>query len=359
MGAIKRAFYNNILGSGKFDATDLTGTIPDANINGITVQAVSSDPPSPTEGQIWYNTTTDKFRIRATFPGSTAFASGGTMNTPGVSSLANIGNSTAAIAAGGYSTTVGYHNNSEEYNGSSWTATPNLNQARRETESAFGTATAGVVAGGYQPPGSPSAYTEEWNGSSWTAGGALGNARYSAGGLGIATAGLCFGGNHPVSVGTSHTEEYDGSSWTSGGNVPEAHRNTAGFGTQTAGVQTCGQPQSPGVGTVKTAHYDGSSWTAANNSNIARRSHGAAGTAQTAGINVGGDSPGGVLNTSESYDGTSWTSGPNTAVPIGGGFTGGGSATDAIFVSTPSNTAQEFTQGSPAVGNGDLTFTSD
>ena len=44
MGAIKRAFYNNSLGSGKFDATDLTGTLPAANISNASCTNITSVP---------------------------------------------------------------------------------------------------------------------------------------------------------------------------------------------------------------------------------------------------------------------------------------------------------------------------
>ena len=67
MGAITRAFANNILTGGKFDATDMTGTLPAATIGNpsmtnitdipalTAVSTVTSDPPSPDAGQMWYN----------------------------------------------------------------------------------------------------------------------------------------------------------------------------------------------------------------------------------------------------------------------------------------------------------------
>ena len=71
MGAITRGIANNILASGVLDATDgIAGTIPASNINNAsltgvtslaalsgTITKVASDPGSPTDGQVWYNTT--------------------------------------------------------------------------------------------------------------------------------------------------------------------------------------------------------------------------------------------------------------------------------------------------------------
>src|SRR6056300_1736895 len=91
MGARTRGLSNNVLSSGKLDATDaISGTIAAGNIanasldNATTygsvtggVPAVASDPPSPAEGDIWYNTTTGTLRFRAQ---ASAWATGGNMN---------------------------------------------------------------------------------------------------------------------------------------------------------------------------------------------------------------------------------------------------------------------------------------
>src|SRR6056300_751446 len=92
MGARTRGLANNVLSSGKLDATDaISGTIAAGNIanasltsattfGSITagVPAVASDPPSPAEGDIWYNTTTGALRFRAK---QNSWSTGGNMNT--------------------------------------------------------------------------------------------------------------------------------------------------------------------------------------------------------------------------------------------------------------------------------------
>ena len=69
MGTIKQNRANNIVTGGKIDATDgLNNNVPAANIAnasltnvtayppsaGAGVSQLASDPPSPTEGQMWY-----------------------------------------------------------------------------------------------------------------------------------------------------------------------------------------------------------------------------------------------------------------------------------------------------------------
>src|SRR6056300_959207 len=104
MGSIKQNLANNILSGGKFDATDLDGTIPNTNINdnsidnvtsfpaaGSGIPSVASDPPSPSAGDVWYNTTSNAFKyLGVTTAG--AWATGGDLNTARIS-LAGAGNS--------------------------------------------------------------------------------------------------------------------------------------------------------------------------------------------------------------------------------------------------------------------------
>ena len=82
MGARTRGFANNLLTSGKVDATDgLSGVVPSSNIGnptvanitelpsslGSTISSVAGNPAAPVaEGKVWYNTNTDSFNIAVT-----------------------------------------------------------------------------------------------------------------------------------------------------------------------------------------------------------------------------------------------------------------------------------------------------
>ena len=93
MGTIKRTFANNVLADGKIDATDLSGTIPASNIAnasvtavtalpsalGDAIESVATDPVSPSEGQLWYNTTIGV--LKGYLLNSAAWAAGGNLGT--------------------------------------------------------------------------------------------------------------------------------------------------------------------------------------------------------------------------------------------------------------------------------------
>ena len=69
-----------------------------------------------------------------------------------------------------------------------------------------GTQTAALGFGGYTTAAPGVANTEEYNGTSWTAGGNLTVARYFLAGCGTKTAGLAFGGFNTAH--SASTEEY-------------------------------------------------------------------------------------------------------------------------------------------------------
>src|SRR5210317_73035 len=155
MGSLKRNLANNILSDGKFDATDLSGTVPASNVNndsltnittfgpslGDTIQSVASDPTPASTGDIWYNTTEGV--LKGYLP-IEAWSSGANMINARYTLDSGIGASQSdAIGAGGYGTT----SSTEEYNGSGWNSGGNLNTARYYGVGG-GIQTAAWVAGG-------------------------------------------------------------------------------------------------------------------------------------------------------------------------------------------------------------------
>ena len=92
-------------------------------------------------------------------------------------------------------------NETELWNGSSWTEVNNLNTARQDFDG-VGTSTATIAFGGLVPSPAVSALTEDWDGISWVEVADLSTARRSLAGAGTATAGLCVGGTPPVSAAT-------------------------------------------------------------------------------------------------------------------------------------------------------------
>ena len=272
-------------------------------IQGQNILIVSSDPSNPTEGQIWYNTTSNTLKDYQ-FANVNAWAAGGSMNTAR-NSLGGAGSQTAALAFGGGNTSPGRSNASESYNGTSWTTTPNINLAR-SSGAGFGLQTAALfVTGNYDTGGNASTNaTESFNGSSWTTLPAtVANGRNAPAGVGIQTAGIIFGGYTPANGNWAATESYNGSSWTTVNSLNTARRSLGGFGTQTAALGFSGD-DSP----TATESWNGTSWTTVNSLNTGRPSLAGAGI-QTAGLAFGGYN-GGPVGTTELWNGTTWTTNP-------------------------------------------------
>ena len=299
MGTITRSIANNIVTGGKLDGTDgLSGAIPASNIandslNNVTafssslgdaIESVATDPVSPSEGQLWYNTTIGVLKVYDGTPA--AWAAGGNLGTAR-RFLAGAGTQTAGLGFGGYSTA---NSNSTEYDGSTWAGGGNLGTARRINGT--GTQTAGLGFGGVTGPPVSSNATEEYDGSSWAGGGNLNTARRYLAGAGIQTAGLAFGGSTPT---TTQSEEYDGSSWSIGGNMNTPRANLGGCGTQTAALGFGGGPPITGV----TELYDGTSWTTSPATLGTTRGYLAGAGTQTVGLAFGGALPGNSAATEE------------------------------------------------------------
>ena len=286
-------------------------------IQGYTVQSLSDDPTasSNTEGQLWYNNSTGKFKLVAT--GTAAWSSGGTMNNPR-KQFTGDGIQTAAIAMGGATTSY-----VETYDGSSWTTVNDLNTPRSQMgASSQGSTTASLVFAGATNPGSPSSAddeTELWNGTSWAEqSGDLNTARRWPIGAGTTTAALCGGGQTSPTATLDVSEEYDGSTWTEGPDLNTGRNAASGNGTQTAALIVAGR-LGDSSSTDKTETYNGTSWTEDTTCNTARNQVCTGIGLQTAALLVGGQ-PSPAFT--EQWNGTSWTEVADLAT----GRSGGGSA---------------------------------
>jgi len=182
---------------------------------------------------------------------------------PGIS-----GTQTAALIFGGSSPFpggIGVRNLSESWNGSSWTTAPVINTARFKSGSA-GTQTAALMFGG--SISSPVFFstggdnTESYNGTSWTSVANLPHALTSAfGGNGTDTQSFAISvGNDPGGV--TRTSLWNGTSWTANPTTLATPRSAGGkSGSATAGLFFGGgsppaflteEWTGPGVGETKT-----------------------------------------------------------------------------------------------------------
>ena len=315
-------------------------------IKGFKVQSHASDP-TANEGQIWYNTTSYALKFDAV--GAGAWASAPAINT-GRGVMACTGIVTAALIFGG---TPGYAGETELYNGSTWSEKSDL-IAGVENNIGFGTSTAAVNCGGLlAPSGTDSNNTETWDGTSWTTSPAnmtTARSKLSAANQGTTTAGLIFAGSFPgTSTNVDLTESWNGSAWTEVADINTARRGGAGGGTQAAAFLATGYI-GPGANfSTAVETWNGTSWSQVNIVNTARQTAGSAGTTTTALIY--GGNPGQQAVT-EKWDGTCWSE----VADLGTGREGLGkgtglSGTSALAVGKDGspNTLTEVWDGAPAV----------
>ena len=272
------------------------------NIKGIEIKYLSADPPAPTVGQVWYNSTSKV--VKGAINGTGAWSSGGNLNTA-TREFAGLGTQTAALAVGGNVGTAGSSNTdtkkTELYNGTSWTEVNDTN-ANKNMAGTAGTTSAGLAFGGHPVSTSPFlALNESWDGTNWTEVNDMNGAKSQMAGIGTSTAALSVSGTTPP--GTDQVESWNGTSWTEIAEVNTTRANLGGGGTQTAAIVFAGNLQ-PGV-TANTEVWDGSSWTEVNNLNTASYGggRGTVGT-QTSSLCIAGMPN---LTKTEFWDGTSWT----------------------------------------------------
>ena len=301
-------------------------------IQGYTVQKLSSDPTaSEAEGQLWYNSTTWKFKVGTA--GAGAWASAPSLPV-GIAQQACIGTATAALSAfGDLDTPVTA--NANEYDGTSWTAV-NAGTTARRNLAAAGIQTAGLAIGGTSPPGN-NAQTEQYDGSTWTETGDIPSARQGLGGAGTTTAAISFGGGIGAGVATSDT--FNGTSWTASNSLNNARDNVGGGGVSAPDAMCAG-----GNTTTYTEKFDGTCWSEVGTLNASRNEAGVTMQGSSTAFLIFGDSqaPEGALN--EQFDGTSWTElsdlataratrGCGTEVAalcVGGALSSGGAHTDIV-----------------------------
>ena len=286
-----------------------------------------------------------------------AFSSTGSLGTAR-SQIAGFGATTdASIGGGGYRYGPNaYTNLSEEYNGSTFSATPNM-PVTLGFRNAGGTVTAGVVFGGHD--GTSPANTSLWDGSSYSNGPNIVDSGYGTMGNGSQTALFMCGSSEPPARPNTLTEEYNGSSWSS---VPATlntgRGNGMGVGSQTAGLAIGGGSPNPVESLME--EYNGSTWTVGHTmvAAMSRSSAQGGSTPQDNTMVAGGNAT--PNTTSQQYNGTAWTTSPSlsTGRSSANGM-GAGSDSSSMLVAggnSPSiSTSEKFTGETTALNVKTLT----
>jgi hypothetical protein len=294
-------------------------------IKGFSIQNLSADPSNPIEGEMWYNSTSNVWKVEeATAAG--AWATGGNITQGSRVAGGSAGTQNAGIIFAGYGYDAPFTANlniSEEYNGATWTAGGTLSTGREEIAAAgAGTQTATCGFGGTIPPPAATA-TEEYDGSTWTAGGSLPSGLYGAArNIGTLTAALCAGASFPAL--SSSVYEYDGSTWTAGGSLTTGRGLLGGAGLQTAALAYGGN-LSP---KTQTEEYNGTAWTGGGSLNTGRSGLGTAGF-QTSALAFGGNIPP-TTSSVEEYNGSTWSTETSMPISKGAGY-GFGTQAAAVF----------------------------
>ena len=345
MGNITRTFANNITTGGKFDATDLTGTLPasnvaDASVTNITdvpalvaTTTVASDPPSPDNGQMWYNSTD---RVLRGYVQLGSWATGGNMNTGRFYNDAS-GTQTSSLVHGGerVGDNPAQKANTEEYNGSSWTEVNDFNTNRQAHASAGANAEACLAIAGYSVS-SNTTNCELWDGTNWTEVNNINTARRYFAGDGISTSAIAFGGGTFPPNYRSEAESWDGTNWTEVGDLNTARYSLGGSGT--SNTSALAWDGNTGSGVAICELWDGTSWTEVADVNTQRYSRGSGSSTLT--VTFGGAPSSGAT---ELWDGTTWTETNDMSTGREGMAASGGGNSALASGGTPSSPQSNLT----------------
>ena len=206
-------------------------------VRGTKIRDYTTNPDNPIEGQVWYNETDNvaKYEVPNV---TTAWRTGPDDVSPTPRFYTNDhGSATSAFSAGGESSSSPtVRAEGETWNGTAFTATPNLNTARYAAMG-YGDASSGGIAAGWNGSANQIVH-ETWNGSSWSETTDMNTARRYVSGSGATNAALVSGGFVPPN--SALCESWNGTAWTEVGDLNSARYFARGFGTYTAAIVAAG-----------------------------------------------------------------------------------------------------------------------
>ena len=334
------------------------GAVAQSNISPavtLSVPAVTSDPPSPDEGDVWLRT--DLKQFKAYLLGTAAFATGtsmpygfsqGSVNGPSFNNITEVCGYGSHPRTGGDNGARGYDH--QQWDGSSWSQATNHPYANSGC-SLTGTQSAGLTCGGHGNPSGPNVpvhpsysatnISTEWDGSSWGST-ATPNYAFSSGnqqhGHGTQTNTKIVNGWTGPSL-SNQSQTYDGTSWSAAPTTPFTNQWFAGAGPTSDFI---GWGSNTGSNSYQ---WNGSSWSTGpsfatpKQSGEGSRVGTANGPTNTGVLCVGSRYP--ASNTTELWNGTSWASDVNlhaapaysstTGAHSGGGNTGAGNSRGLVI----------------------------
>lgn len=305
------------------------------DIFGQKVQYLSSDPANLTEGQVWYNSTSNTAKVQgyqtaawASAPSINNTMSAGGMTTKGTQTAFLIWNG----AAPGVDANPGYV---ESYNGTSWTNLP-LSPQAVTTPTSFGTQTSAVGAGGNDGGGFYST-TIEYNGTSWGSGGSLpGQKSYMYNGAGSSESdGINIGGYPPTGSPRSEVLAYNGTAWsTDPATCPFPSYTGTHFGAGSSDANFLGGYNPPTSGNNDHVNYDGTTFTVLTSYPQKIAAASSAGTTSNGYVWNGVTVPSGAeTSDGNSWNGTAWAASTSFPAAKQSAYSGGNTVGDALNAS--------------------------
>ena len=306
---------------------------------GQKVQTLSADPSNLVEGQVWYNSTSDKLKVRA-YVTTNSWAAGGNMVTQPPTHSQNsygtgFGTQTSMMFVMGNSPNIKL---SQTYDGTAWSAGPDMVEIDAQvgavgtlgapgTPGASGGGPAILFGGATGGPTGVNGYT--WNTTAFATSPAdLSVRRADPFGFGTVPTANCWGGNqgaplHQVATG----EIFDGTSWSTNPASMNQARSTGGGGQNGSGTTSAATiaggstpPSAPPTQSNTSESWNGTSWSVNPTLNYGRRGAGCVGETSTYVLVFAGNAdppapgPGAQGSTAtELWDGTSWSNTTNMA----------------------------------------------
>ena len=334
------------------------GTIAQADISpavNLGVSSVTSDPPSPSEGDLWLRT--DLKKLSTYLIGTASFATGtsmpygfsqGAVNGPSYNDITQVCGYGGHPRTGGDNGARGYDH--QQWNGSAWSQATNHPYANSGC-SLTGTQSAGLTAGGHGNPSGPNSpihpsysatnISTEWDGSAWGSTASL-NYAFSSGhqqhGHGTQSNTKIVNGWSGPSL-SSQSQLYNGTSWAAEPSTPFSNQWFAGAGPTSDFIGWGSNTASNSYQWNGSAWSTGPSFSTPKQSAEGSRIGTANGPTNTGVLCVGSTYP--TNNTCELWNGTSWSTDVNlhsapaysssTGAHAGGGNTGGGNARGLVI----------------------------
>jgi len=274
-------------------------------VKGVKVVTKATDPTaSEAEGTVWYNSTSPS-ALKYAIQSAGAWASGTALNTARRSAGSAAATNTAAICAGGHTTTQ--IDSTESYNGTTWTEVNNLTTARSDNAT-IGSQTNALTIGGYRAPPDYQATCEKWDGTSWTEVNNILTARGNACAFGSVNTAAILAGGGPGGPGYI-VESWNGTCWTEIADLSSAYPQGCGSGFFSSGLKMGGL-QNPTTFSNEVEAWNGTAWSIADPNNTGRAENpGSAGQSTTNALQFAGNifPPGTFTAFTESYNGSAWT----------------------------------------------------